>query len=177
MSDDTDRYGLTDFVYGHGDIDSLPSQQTEACGGTVECRACGKFHGWCDELTKNKENITMLPQAEGSTSNRASRGDNNKSNRLRVEDLSTTPREGKIVAVRADLQGKYGAQVIVKLAVGGETKFWYLDIKKNPNYKLLTAKFGHDENEWVGQKILLGTEKDDFTDNYFVRVSFPISKK
>jgi len=142
-------------------------------------------HPICDAVDKAvkqitqmvKENQNMLPQSDGTTSNRASRGATNKGNRLRVEDLSKEPRDAKILAVKADLEGRYGAQVIAKVAVNGATKFWYLDIKKNPNYKILTAKFGHDENEWAGQKILLGLEQDEFSDNWFVRVSFPAARK
>ncbi len=119
----------------------------------------------------------MLPQADSTDSNRAERGAARKSNRLRVEDLSTTPRDAKIIAVKADLEGRFGAQVIAKLAVNGDTKFWYLSIKKNPNYKLLVEKFGHDENDWAGQKILLATQQDEFSDQYFVRVSFPQEAK
>ena len=102
------------------------------------------------------------------------RGANNqrKSNRLRVEDLSHEPREAKILAVKADPDGRFGAQVIAKIAVNGEIKFWYLDIKKNPNYKHLVGKFGNDENDWAGQRILLGLEQDNFSDNWFIRVTF-----
>jgi hypothetical protein len=119
----------------------------------------------------------MLPQSGGNTASRASRGQKINTNRLKPEDLSSTPRDGKILAARADLNGKFGAQVILKVAVNGEIKFWYLDIKKNPNYQLLTEKFGHEENDWVNQKILLDTEQDEFYGNYYVRVSFPEVKK
>ena len=115
----------------------------------------------------------MLPQAEGTTSNRAASGKSNNSNRLKVEDLSMDPRSAKIQMVKADLEGRFGAQVIVKLSVNGMTKFWYLNIKTNPNYQLLVAKFGHDENDWAGEQILLGLVQDGFYDQYLIRVSFP----
>jgi len=139
---------------------------------------CSVIRDRIESITNTiKENATMLPQSSGQTASRTARGQKNNSNRLRPEDLSSQAREGKILAARADLEGKYGAQVILKIAVNGEIKFWYLDIKKNPNYQLLTEKFGFDENEWVNQKILLGVEQDDFYGNYWVRVSFPENKK
>jgi hypothetical protein len=115
----------------------------------------------------------MLPNADSSQAASPSK----KSNRLHQTDLSKTPREGKIIMVKADPNGRFGAQVICKVAVNGEIKFWYLDIKKNPNYRLLVEKFGNDENDWVNQKILLGLDLDEFSDNYFVRVSFPATEK
>lgn len=116
----------------------------------------------------------MLPGQDSGDGGRGGRGGNRKSNKLTVEDLSVQPREAKILAVKAS-DGQFGPQVVVKLSVNGESKFWYVSTKKdkNPNYGLLLARFGRDENEWAGQKILLASELDDFTDNYYIRVSFP----
>lgn len=164
----------TDFDYGW--FDNTQQPPTEECGGTVECSVCGKFHGWCNELDKLKEN-SMLPAADSTSGRGARSGQAKNSNRLRVDDLSKDPVEAKILMVKSDLDGKYGAQVIAKIAIKGDTKFWYLDIKKNPNYRLMVAKFGQDENEWVDQRILLGLEKDDFNDQFFVRVTFPAKEK
>jgi hypothetical protein len=147
--------------------------RVEECSGTVECRSCNKFHGWCDEVTAKLKGEQMLPTADQPTG-RTGRA---KTNRLRPEDLNAQPREAKIKMVKADPDGKFGSQVIVKLAVNGEVKFWYISLAKNPNYKILTEKFGHDENDWAGETILLGTEKDEFSDNLFIRVSFPEENK
>lgn len=162
------------FEYGHN---TEPAQ--EKCSGTVECSACKKFHGWCDEVEAKLKGETMLPNADQSdrSSGRRNDGGQRKSNRLRAEDLSTDKRDAKILAVKADPDGRYGAQVIAKIAVNGEVKFWYLDIKKNPNYKLLVDKLGHDENNWPDTRIQLDLEKDDFSDNMFIRVHFPEATK
>lgn len=162
----------TDFTYGYGAEQYDPETPLLDCTGSVICSKCGKFHGYCDTINQLKEK-QMLPnpdQEQGGSTRKTS-------NRLHVSDLSKQPREAKIVMVKADPKGRYGPQVICKVAVNGEVKFWYLDIKKNPNYKLLVSQFGNDENDWAGQKILLGTEQDEFSDNFFVRVSFPTEEK
>jgi hypothetical protein len=159
MNDDTD--------FNHG----FNEQMNPECTGSIICSKCGKFHGYCDTITQLKEK-QMLPNADSSQAERPSK----KSNRLHTNDLTKQPREAKILMVKSDPNGRYGAQVICKLAVNGEIKFWYLDIKKNPNYRLLVDKFGNDENDWAGQKILLGLEQDEFSDNFFVRVSFPVAE-
>jgi hypothetical protein len=96
---------------------------------------------------------------------------------LTNDHLSITPKSAKILAVRLDSEGKFGARVILKLAFDGKTLFWGVSCSlKNPNYTNLIQKFTADENEWVGQNILLSLEKDDFTDQYFSRVTFPKGK-
>lgn len=86
---------------------------------------------------------------------------------------SKTATEAKILGVKLDEENRYGARVVLKLAMDGKTVFWGVNIKKNPNYKILEAQFGREENDWVSQVVLLQLEKDDFTDGYFVRVHFP----
>lgn len=163
----------TDFNYGANEQYD-PETPLLDCTGRVQCTKCGKFFGYHDSITQLQEK-QMLPNPESAGSGG---GKTQKpSNRLQTTDLSRQPREAKIVMVKSDPSGRYGAQVICKIAVNGEVKFWYLDIKKNPNYKLLVDKFGNDENDWVSEKILLGVEKDDFSDNLFVRVSFPEATK
>lgn len=88
---------------------------------------------------------------------------------------SQTP--ARITAVKVDEDNKYGARIILKLAMKGDTIFWGINIKKNPNYKLLTDKLGFEENDWVDQEILLGLDQDSFTGSYFARVDFPEKKK
>lgn len=161
------------------DPNNFPEQEEiPSCGGSVECKACGKFHGWCDEVEIQLKGETMLPRSSGgSSSTQQSGGRAKPSNRLTTTDLSDTPREGKILMVKADPNGKFGPQAICKIAVNGEVKFWYLDIKKNPNYTILLDKFGENENEWAGQRIMLFNEQDDFSDNWFIRVTFPEKSK
>jgi len=92
---------------------------------------------------------------------------------LKNEQLTKQPKEAKILGVKGDPENKFGARVILKLALDGSTYFWGVGIKKNPNYALLEKEFGLDENDWTGQKILLNLEPDEFTEQYFIRVSFP----
>jgi hypothetical protein len=120
------------------------------------------------------EEYNMLPSSSGSTTNRPQRaGQRGGMNYLKNEMLSTTPKDAKILAVKADSENQFGPRVICKLALNGEVVFWGVNIKKNPNYTILEKKFGLDENDWAGEKILLSLEKDDFTENYQIRVSFP----
>lgn len=95
---------------------------------------------------------------------------------LKNEDLSTQPKEAKIIAVKGDPDNKFGARVILKMALNGETMFWGVNIKKNPCYQTLEQKFGLDENDWVNQKVLLHLEQDEFSGSYFPRVTFPTGK-
>lgn len=95
---------------------------------------------------------------------------------LTSEDLSKSPKEGKILGVRHDPENKFGPAVLVKLALDGKAFMWTLRVKKNPNLQLLIGKFGRDENDWVGQKIRLYLELDEFSEQYFPRVQFTDEK-
>lgn len=112
----------------------------------------------------------MLPSADQESRSRKRPGG---IEYLTTDHLSTAPKEGRVLMVKADPDAKFGARVILKLAIDGRILFWGVSIKKNPNYKLLTAQFGLDENAWIDKRILLGLEQDEFTGNYFARVTFP----
>jgi len=120
----------------------------------------------------------MLPSSKGGDSQprRGGRSANGMTY-LTNEMLSTTAKAAKIIAVRADSENKYGPRVILKLALDGQTIFWGVNIKKNPNYTLLEEKFGLDENEWVDKNIQLFLAKDDFSGQYFARVQFPANEQ
>lgn len=93
---------------------------------------------------------------------------------VKVEDLSTTPKEAKILMVRLNKQGRYGARVELKLAFEGQ--IMYFGVPPNEevtNYSLLIKKFGPEENDWVDKRILLYLEKDKFSEQFFIRVDFP----
>ena len=96
---------------------------------------------------------------------------------LKVDDVTTDPQTAKVLGVKVDEEGRYGTRVVLKLTFKGQTMFWGLGIKKNPNYDLLVGKFGHDENDWVGRHILLSAEQDEFSENFFIRVSFPAGEE
>ena len=167
----------TDFAFGHNE----PQQQQandafhdDGCMGPVHCTRCNKFHGYCREVAEEKERIKMLPtgnEQQSKTNNRKGGMD-----WLKNEDLGTTPKEAKILMVRYNKEGRFGARVEMKLAMDGKIKYWGFPPRvddKNPNYRDLTSKFGHDENNWVDQRILLYLEQEGFTGQYFVRVDFP----
>lgn len=93
---------------------------------------------------------------------------------LKVEDLSTVAKEAKILMVRLNKNGRFGARVEMKLAFDGQIV--YFGVPPNPevtNYAVLLEKFGPEENDWVDQRILLYLEKDKFSEQYFIRVSIP----
>ncbi len=92
---------------------------------------------------------------------------------LKNEDLSTTPKPAKILAVKNDAENKFGPRVVLKLALDGAVIFWGVDVKKNPNYKTLEKRFGYEENNWAGQLILLGLELEEFSEQYNPAVTFP----
>jgi len=119
----------------------------------------------------------MLPPAGGTTGNSGGRKPRTGVPFLTFDMLSTTAMEAKILNIKVDTENRFGPSVILKLALDGKIVLWTVRIKNNPNYTLLTDHFGHDENEFVGQKILLHMEKDDFSEQYFPRVSFPETKE
>lgn len=115
----------------------------------------------------------MLPSSEGQASD-TRRKRSGGMVYLTNEMLSTkTPTSARILGVRLDEENRYGARVVLKMVMEGNTIYWGVNIKKNPNYKLLEKEFGREENDWVQKDILLQLEKDDFSESYFARVSFP----
>lgn len=181
MSGPTD----TDFGFGHNevvttneggpDIDRRIAEEAAGrCMGRVYCQVCKTFHGYCVEVAEDKERLKMLPTGNES----AGSGQKRKGGMdwLKNEDLNTTGKEAKILMVRYNKEGRFGARVEMKLAIDGMIRYWGVPPKsddRNPNYKLLTDKFGHDENNWVEQRIILLLVQDDFSQQYFVRVDFP----
>ena len=123
-----------------------------------------------------QRSVTMLPTNGGSAPRTKRAG---ALPYIKNEQLSTTPKTAKILAVKV-VDGRFGQQVLLKLAFEGGTWFLGLNTKvndngqyRNPNYKLLIDKFGPDENNWVDQSILLFLEQDDFSGQYFMRADFP----
>jgi hypothetical protein len=168
--------------FNNQENDSSPN----GCMGPVICTRCGKHHGYCCEIQDDLKTLRtskdnqMIPSSSSSNQSSGSRGNRRQGGMqfLRVEDLSpNSDIDAKILAVKVQQDGKFGPAVVLKLALKGETRFWTVTINKNPNFPVLEKKFGNDENDWVGQKILLGLEKDDWSDQFFVRVSFPVEKK
>jgi hypothetical protein len=164
--------------FNNQDNDSSP----DGCMGPVICNRCGKRHGYCCEMSEDlktlrtiKDNQMIPSSQENQQQSRRSRREGMKF--LSNADLSTSPKEAKILAVKVDRDHKFGPSVVLKLSLNGETRFWTLNIKKNPNFPILENKFGNDENDWVGQKILLQLEQDEFSDQYYSRVSFPSKKE
>ena len=128
---------------------------------------------------QEKEKENMLPPAGGTTSGGAGAGRRPRTGIpfLTFDMLSTSTKEAKILDIKVETENRFGPSVVLKLALEGKMVLWTVRIKNNPNYSLLTEHFGHDENEFVGQKILLAMEKDDFSEQYFPRVSFPTNNE
>lgn len=119
---------------------------------------------------------TMLPNADAEPK-KGQRRSGAGMTYLTNEMLSRNPKEAKILACRLDPEGKFGARVILKLAMDGTIVYWGVNIKRNPSYRSLLSKFGPEENDWAAQRILLSLEKDEFSEQYFVHVSYPDPKK
>lgn len=139
-------------------------------------------HGWF------QDEESMLPAAgepkqdrQGGGRKSAGRGGGSgNSSRLpflNSDMLSTTPKDAKILMVRFEPQHRFGPSVVVKLAFEGKSVLWTLHINNNPNFGILSHEFGRDENDWLGKKILLGLEQDEFTEDYLIRATFPEGKK
>ena len=172
----------TSFEFGYN---AQPEEQTDpnttdpnmdlVCMGSVYCSVCRKHHGYCSEVETQIKGENMLPRAEENDSQSAAprRGKTGGLRYLKNEDLSANHEtDAKIQAVKPDANNRFGAAVVLKLTLNGTVIFWTVRTK-NPNYKILTDKLGHEENDWVGQKILLKLEQDDFSESYFPRVGFP----
>ena len=117
----------------------------------------------------------MLPSSGGQQQTGTSGGRRRQGgfNWIQNEMLSTTPRPAKILGVKPNANGKFGATVILKLALDGQTTYWSVNVKKDPNYPILEKEFGLDENNWVSKPILIHLEQDEFSEQYYKRVSFP----
>lgn len=119
----------------------------------------------------------MLPSSEGQSSEPRRGKRTGGMVYLTNEMLSTkTTTAARILAVKLDDENRYGARVVLKMVLDGNTVYWGVNIKKNPNYKLLEKEFGREENDWVGKDIFLQLEKDDFSESYFARVTFAEKK-
>lgn len=171
----------TDFEFGYNEQPSttetiderIAREQAGRCFTRIVCPTCGTHHGLCAELTENKEALKMLPTTnQSSSTGRKQREGAQKW--LKVDDLSTTPKEAKILMVRLNKNGRFGARVELKLAFEGQIIYW--GVAPNPeqtNYAILLEKFGAEENNWVDQRIMFYLEKDKFTEQYFIRVDVP----
>lgn len=116
----------------------------------------------------------MLPTGNESPSSGGGKKREGAMKWVKVEDLSITPKEAKILMVRLNKQGRFGARVEMKLALDGQIMYFGVPPnKEQTNYALLIEKFGPEENDWVDQRILLYLEKDKFSEQYFIRVDFP----
>jgi len=155
-----------------GGPENCPKSETYPCNGACKCSVCGKHIGYHAEIEEERK---MLPTGNESQSNNGGRN-RKQSNQvwLKNEDLSMDVKHARILAVRYNKDGKYGARVEMKLALDGKTLFWGVPPKvddKNPNYKELIAEFGPEENDWVNKTIGIFLEQDEWSGNYFPRVS------
>lgn len=129
-------------------------------------------------LNSLKEDIRDMLPAAGTTEKQTPRKNTGGPARipfLTIEHLTKQPKEAKILSVRAmtrEWNGKASQVVSYKLAMDGHTFMWDLKLT-NPNLKTLQNKFGLDENDHVGQKILIFLEQDEHTEQYWPRVDFP----
>lgn len=175
----------TDFSFGHNtpeanseesgvDIDRRIAQEAaNRCMGRVYCHICKTFHGYCAEVNEQKEKMKMLPTGDNSsgTQNRSRTGG---LNFINAQDLSTQKQEAKILMVKfkeKDRTGKSRPSITIKLAFKGEMRYIWVPCQKDDvRYSTLLTAFGPDENDWVDERITLSLEKDDFSENYQVKI-------
>lgn len=160
----------TDFNYGANEVPDNQQQLPDAypCNGQCKCVTCGKFIGYHAEIEEEKK---MLPTGNETPTTRGRKPSNQVW--LKNEDLSMDVIHAKIIDVRYNKEGRFGARVELKMALNGKTLFWGIPptiSDKNPNYKEMLAAFGPDENNWVSKTIGLFLEQDEWSGNYFPRV-------
>ena len=171
----------TDFTFGHNEQTSyeggaeidqrIEEEAKDRCMGRVACQVCKTFHGYCVEITEEKEKYKMLPSGDNTPSTNKRKGG---LNWLKLESLTSSPTEAKILMVKYNDEGTYGPRVNLKLAFKGEICFLGLrPNKKDPRYKALTDRFGLDENNWVNERIMLFAEKDEFSEGYNMSLTIP----
>jgi hypothetical protein len=98
-------------------------------------------------------------------------------NWLKIEMLSTQPKEAKILMVRYNENGQFGPRVEMKLALEGNITYLGVPpIKKDPRYSVLVGAFGTDENNWLDQRIHLLLEQNEFTEAYQIKIAIPQQK-
>lgn len=126
-----------------------------------------------------EKKVEMLPDPSSSSEipPRGKRGGAGALEYLKNDHLTKNAKEARILGVRVDTENKFGARVLLKLVLEGKTLFWGVNIKKNPNYQSLVAKFGKDEDDWVDKKILLFLQEDSFTGTWFPHCEFPDGEK
>lgn len=167
----------TDFEFGHNtpeeSIDErIARESAERCMGQVVCDSCGKRHGYCVELTEEKEKPKMLPTGNEPVTGQRKQGT---MRWLKNTDLSTTPKEAKILMVRLNPNSRFGgATVELKLAFEGAIVYWSVKpTKGTTNWDMLLEKFGPEENDWIDKRILFYLEKNAFSEQYYIRVDTP----
>lgn len=172
----------TDFHFGANSnpVESVDErierEQSSRCMEKITCFACGNYHGYCTEITEEKEKLKMLPSGDGTqTATKTKKGG---LNWVTIDALSTAPKEAKVLMVRYQEDGAWGPRVNLKLAFNGEIAYLGMKpSKKDPRYKILVETFGQDENNWVDQRFFLVAEKDEFSESYNMRVQIPTAKK
>ena len=164
----------TDFTFGanvpHGDSESIDEriarQAAERCMEKVYCGACKKYHGYCAEITEEKERLKMLPTGDGTGTRRTGGGG---LAFINPEDLSTQPQEAKILMVKFTEKGGKSQQpsITLKVAFKGDIRYvWVPARMSDPRYKMLINSFGPDENNWIDERFTLYLEKNEFTEKY-----------
>jgi hypothetical protein len=177
----------TDFDYGANtspesgvEIDRrIAEEAADRCMGRVACQVCKKFHGYCVEITEEKEKLKMLPTGEDGGNNR--RGSGRQSgglNFINNVDLTDQPQEAKILMVKFTEKGKQGPSITLKLAFKNEIRYLWVPCRKSDQrYTSMLNAFGANENNWVDERIILLLEKDEFSEGFRTAVRVPAETK
>jgi hypothetical protein len=167
MADDTDfNFGAN--VPDESIDERIAREQAERCMEKIYCGACKRYHGYCAEITEDKEKMKMLPTGDGTQT----RSRNNSGGGLAFvnpEDLSTQPQEAKILMVKFTEKGGKSNQpsITLKIAFKGDIRYVWMPARiSDPRYKLFLDAFGPDENNWVEERFTMKLKKDDFTEKY-----------
>lgn len=175
---------LEDFDFGHNKPDYKTDDHptyAQACIGMMVCPHCGKA-AICGDVESNiqTEGNDMIPRKQASQisddgNNFGGRRGAKKINGYRflsIDMLNSTQQLAEIIDAKVlpDSFRKGEDAVVCKLKLNGEFLLWTIR-NNNPNLEILGDAFGDDERKWVGKRIMLATESDDFSGRAQIRVA------
>jgi len=151
----------TEFDYGYNainaqraprqsEMDSETSWSEASCTGAVKCTRCGKFHGYCDAVSLNKEKAEGMKIPAGSGA--STRGPQF----LNAKDVGRQCK-AKIVEVgEAPGYMKYSDYAIT-LSINGD-KFLRGERFGSMNTRAIVERYGDKTEKWKGKTITLKTQ-------------------
>jgi hypothetical protein len=180
------KYGSpTDFLFGKNihdfDPDKEGNRKVESGTPWYERAPEGRpdLSSLVSEIKSRISAITQFVKDEGTMINYEEKGSSKQQQprkgsggaitTLALENVSFDRKSARVLAVRPNIEGKYGKQAAIKIAYSGNTYIFYLGVS-DTRLKQLIDEFGRDENKWVGREFLLYLENDEFNNRNSIHV-------